>query len=619
VGIRRATALIGALGVVAAASAAVASPFGYLGGVTGPGPVFSAAKVMSVVDFATGTVAARVPLPVGVASVAVDPSGSRVYLSADYPGGIYAIDTKLNVVVGRFVPGLLQTIAPQLIALNPAGTRLYGAELFSTQVLVLDPATLSIVDTIDLGRVLASPHSYGLAVSPDGTKLYVGTCNQDGSCLAGGPCDGAVSVVDTATDSPLATIPVDGCPKGIAVSPSGTTVYAAGFLGYDAMSIPSSTLSVIDTATDTVTASVPFPSERFEAGILVDPTGGKLYVASVCSGDCSAGAAAVYVLDTATNTVVTSIPVPGAPLGVDVNPAGTRLYVATATAGVVVVDTATNTAIDTLTVPDGALVFGRFLGPLCPNACDDGNPCTSDTCDPANGCMHTSTASALGGQASGCVPPDSNTAKCETNFVKAVSKALVCIMRCHQRSVVKHVDDEDCESGPGRSSCRSSYARATDAASTLEAICPACLDAPTRAQLFDTLEAILDKETGVLHCKNPFVLGGIPIGDDDFGFVSSDTYSGRCQNAVAQNLSTATACILGCHVKRVTGRQQDAAAEAACITGGCLPAYQARYTRAAVGVACVKAPDALCTPGPLLFDARKTLLDTANGLFFCAQ
>src|SRR6266852_2051587 len=58
-----------------------------------------------------------------------------------------------------------------------------------------------------------------------------------------------VSVIDTATDTVIATIPVGLAPFGVAVSPDGSKVYVTN--------ISSNTVSVIDTATNTVIATIP--------------------------------------------------------------------------------------------------------------------------------------------------------------------------------------------------------------------------------------------------------------------------------------------------------------------------------------------------------------------------
>ena len=76
------------------------------------------------------------------------------------------------------------------------------------------------------------------------------------------------------------------------------------------------------------------------------------------------GSNSVSVIDTATNTVVATVPVGFAPLGVAVNPAVTRVYVANFTPGnVSVIDTATNTVAATVAVGFSPEAFGLFIGP----------------------------------------------------------------------------------------------------------------------------------------------------------------------------------------------------------------------------------------------------------------
>ena len=71
----------------------------------------------------------------------------------------------------------------------------------------------------------------------------------------------------------------------------------------------------------------------------------------------------VSVIDTATNTVVATVPVES-PGGVAVNPAGTFAYVASGAAdGIVsVIDTATNTVVATVPVGSFPAAFGNFIG-----------------------------------------------------------------------------------------------------------------------------------------------------------------------------------------------------------------------------------------------------------------
>ena len=156
-----------------------------------------------------------------------------------------------------------------------------------------------------------------------------------------------VSVIDTATDTISATIPVGLAPEGVAVSPDGSKVYVTN--------LNSNTVSVIDTATDTVNATIPVGLAPF--GVAVSPDGSKVYVTHNESSTIS-------VIDTATNTVSATITVGPNPLGVAVTPDGSKVYVANESANTVsVIDTATNTVIATIPVGSQPVAFGVFIQP----------------------------------------------------------------------------------------------------------------------------------------------------------------------------------------------------------------------------------------------------------------
>ena len=77
----------------------------------------------------------------------------------------------------------------------------------------------------------------GAAISPDGTKVYVANAKSND-----------ISVIDTATNTVKAKVPLGSSPQGIAITPDGKKVYVAISL--------KNTLAVIDTAANTVTAAV---------------------------------------------------------------------------------------------------------------------------------------------------------------------------------------------------------------------------------------------------------------------------------------------------------------------------------------------------------------------------
>jgi YVTN family beta-propeller protein len=71
-----------------------------------------------------------------------------------------------------------------------------------------------------------------------------------------------VSVIDTATNTVTAIIPVGTYAGGVAVTPDGSKVYATNHFD--------DTVSVIDTATNTVTATIPVGT-RPGFGVFIQP------------------------------------------------------------------------------------------------------------------------------------------------------------------------------------------------------------------------------------------------------------------------------------------------------------------------------------------------------------
>ena len=185
-------------------------------------------------------------------------------------------------------------------------------------------------------------------MTPDGSKVYVAS--------GGGDINNTVSVIDTATNTVIATIPVGNLPIGVAVTPDGSKVYVTNAI--------SNTVSVIATATNTVIATIPV-GLFYPWGIVVTPDGSKVYVAMDGStGSCPFACSNVVVIATATNTVIATIGVPSGPAGVAVTPDGSKVFVANQSGGnVSVIDTATNIVTTTIPVGDNPIAFGIFIQP----------------------------------------------------------------------------------------------------------------------------------------------------------------------------------------------------------------------------------------------------------------
>ncbi|MCH8274225.1 MAG: YncE family protein [Armatimonadetes bacterium] len=315
--------LLSALLLVATAavhsSQAEAQAFAYVSNLGG--------NTVSVIDTATNSVIATVPVGFAPTGVAVHPAGTFVYVANRTANTVSVIDTAANSVTATIPVG----VEPTGVAVNPAGTFVYVANQFSNTVSVIDTATNTVVDTVSVGT---DPH--GVAVHRTGAFVYVS--NQ---------LSNSVSVIDTATNSVMATVPVGVGPSGVVAHPDGTRVYA--------VNRNSDSVSVIDTATNTVIATVSVGFAPEAASVL--PGGTRLYVTNGFGNS-------VTVIDTATNSVIATVPVGGLAIGVAAHPDGTRVYVAILfTDTVSVIDVGTSSVIDTISVGSEPYALGQFIGP----------------------------------------------------------------------------------------------------------------------------------------------------------------------------------------------------------------------------------------------------------------
>ena len=103
--------------------------------------------------------------------------------------------------------------------------------------------------------------AYGVAVSPDGKKLYV--TSSDGTTTAG-----AVSVIDAVNNIFIATVPVGNNPHGIPVTPDGAKVYV--------VNQDSNNVSVFDTTSNTVTTTVNVGNAPQASGKFIGKTAPKI-------------------------------------------------------------------------------------------------------------------------------------------------------------------------------------------------------------------------------------------------------------------------------------------------------------------------------------------------------
>ena len=197
----------------------------------------------------------------------------------------------------------------------------YVASLGADEVAVIDTATNSVVATLPGGD---DPD--GVAISADGTRAYV-TAFLSNTLL----------VIDTASNTALATIAVGDGPVGVAVTPDGRRVSVANRRA--------DSVSVIDAEALAELARIPVGNGP--NAIAITPDGRSAYVTN--SETSQPGE--VSVVDLATDSVRATLAVTRGPNRVALTPDGRVAYVSTFRSwNAVAIDTATDSVLETLRI-----------------------------------------------------------------------------------------------------------------------------------------------------------------------------------------------------------------------------------------------------------------------------
>jgi YVTN family beta-propeller protein len=193
-----------------------------------------------VVSTATNTVTATISAVPGAFSVSITPNGSQAYVLSQTGSGIAVIATGSNTVTTTF-GALSVSLSGFNMAAAPDGSEIFvSGGLFQT-VPVIGTASNSVATTISLPN---ANFAFFLGITPDGGVLYASNGNENSAN------PNSVLVIDPSTGTVSATsIPVGVAPAGLAVTPDGEFVYVANN--------GSNSVSVIATATNTVVATIP--------------------------------------------------------------------------------------------------------------------------------------------------------------------------------------------------------------------------------------------------------------------------------------------------------------------------------------------------------------------------
>jgi PQQ-dependent catabolism-associated beta-propeller protein len=192
------------------------------------------AGTASITDLASGAVRATLLVGLEPEGVALSPDGRFVYVTAETSNTVSAIDTATEQVVASF----LVDTRPRAAAFTRDARFAFVSSEVGRALSAVDARRHAVIGRFRFPEPLQRP--VGVAVSPDGTRVYVATGRAD-----------SVAVFDVSKPEQLrmvSEVPVGKRPWGVALGDAGARLYTANGASND--------VSVIDTATGRVRATI---------------------------------------------------------------------------------------------------------------------------------------------------------------------------------------------------------------------------------------------------------------------------------------------------------------------------------------------------------------------------
>jgi YVTN family beta-propeller protein len=246
---------------------------------------------------------------------------------------IHIIDPETNKVVGM-ISGIEVNHG---VAVAPDGTRIYISDESQSTLDVTDAKSLQVVKKIPL-----SGHPNNIAVSPDGRRVYVGIIQ----------APGGVDVIDTVALQNVKTLPTKGTIHNPYVTPDGKYVVAG--------SIVRKTVNVIDAHTDQTAWTLDMDLGVRPMAFATNPDGSTKWIFVQMTGFNG-----FAVVDFATHKEVKRIQNPDLPSGKSTVSAGadpSHGMAVTSDGKTLVVCSRLNNQLYTYSLPDLKLLGGADLG-----------------------------------------------------------------------------------------------------------------------------------------------------------------------------------------------------------------------------------------------------------------
>ena len=275
-------------------------------------------------DTTTHTKVATISVAGSPTGLAVTPDGLFVWVACQGANNVKVLSTVTNTVVGTIPVGT----TPVQVAITPNGTQAYVVIRGLNQVAVIDTVSQSVIATVPVGS-----RPVAVTISPDGSKAYVANLY-----------DGTVSVISTASKSVINTFAADQGSSGVAVLPNGRVYVSNQNAG---------NVTVHD-ASGNLLATIPgFTSPNWAAAA---PNGSRVFVTN-------GNSKSVGVVDTSSNTLISTITTGTIPTSVAVSADSAHAYVVNEYSfSLSEIGVASNTVTNTLSSV-GVYPFGIAIAP----------------------------------------------------------------------------------------------------------------------------------------------------------------------------------------------------------------------------------------------------------------
>lgn len=268
-------------------------------------------------------VCATINTGVTPAGLAITPDGKYVYVANNNNYGLDSQDSVTVIEVSTNLP--IATIhddsfsQPYTVTMNSLGTLAYVTNSAAHSVSIINIATNTV--TAVTGVIVGLDGPSGFVISKDGTTGYV---NNYGAAGGAGSGNGTTVVrinlnTNTITGSPIT---VGQAPAALAITPDGSLIYCINYVNGDTNM---GTISVINTSSNTVVATITGFSGPF--GIAINSAGTYAYITNFGSNNFDPFGNTVSVLDLGNNTITATIQVGIQPSGIAVTLDGKYVYV----------------------------------------------------------------------------------------------------------------------------------------------------------------------------------------------------------------------------------------------------------------------------------------------------